>query len=559
MRTSLSTDQRRAYRGGLSLLLTGLLAILLAWVPAERAAANDKYAAFIMDADSGEVLYARSADLHRYPASLTKMMTLYLLFEELEAGRLTMSSKLKASAHAAGQAPSKLGIKAGESITVEAAIKALIVRSANDIAVVVGESIGGSESAFARLMTEKARALGMSKTTFRNASGLPDSGQKSTARDMATLGRRLLRDFPQYADYFSAKSFTWGSRTWTTHNHLLKLYEGTDGLKTGYTRASGFNVTTSVHRNGHHLIGVVMGGRTAKTRDREMIRIMDLTFGRLKVRPEPQRQLLAAADFVPRPKPKLGPSEASQFVAGLLRETPMARLPEIALPSLAASALTAANPPAEADDGIATLIMASALAPRPGPTTPAAVTPAPVEGAAITPRPDPAPAVGVLPEPKPVEIVLTLASLPGEPPRPRDIGALIEAEAETGIGGPEAPAAEGETPDRLAALDEGDGGPWTPALPEDALAVDGWGIQIGAFADVAAADRELRTAATVAPSLTMSLSGVMPVELDGDTLFRARFGPIARADAAAACAQLSAAGLNCFPVQDTNWDTLIRR
>jgi D-alanyl-D-alanine carboxypeptidase len=236
------------------------------------------YASIVVDAETGTVLHARNADTRNYPASLTKMMTLYLLFEAIDQGKFTTSSRLKVSAQAARQPPTKLGLKQGSTIQVDDAIKALVTRSANDVAVVVGEALGGTESKFASLMTKKAKQLGMSKTTFRNASGLPDNGQMSTARDIAVLSMALMKHFPHHYHYFATESFRFSNRTITTHNHVLKQYKGADGLKTGYIRASGFNVASSAVRDGHRIIGVVFGGRTARSRDAHMMKLLDEGF-----------------------------------------------------------------------------------------------------------------------------------------------------------------------------------------------------------------------------------------------------------------------------------------
>ncbi|MEX0645452.1 MAG: D-alanyl-D-alanine carboxypeptidase family protein, partial [Parvularculaceae bacterium] len=240
-----------------SVLVSVLFAVIMTGHSAP-ALANSKYAAIVVHADSGDVLFDRYSNERRYPASLTKMMTLYLLFEEIEAGRLTLTSELAVTAQAAAQPPSKLGLVVGTTIDVETAIKALVVKSANDAAVVVADAIGGSEWRFAQKMTEKARAIGMTRTTFRNASGLPNSKQVTTARDLATLGRRLAQDFPQYFHYFVTDRFSWNGKTYITHNALVRSFPGADGLKTGYTRVSGFNLATSVNRDGDRLIGVVL-------------------------------------------------------------------------------------------------------------------------------------------------------------------------------------------------------------------------------------------------------------------------------------------------------------
>ena len=232
-------------------------------------------ASFVMDAYSGRVLYSRNADTQCYPASLTKVMTLYLLFERMRDGRISLKTQIPVSAHAANQAPSRLGLRHGETITVEDAIKAIVTKSANDVAVALGEYMGGSEKDFARIMTAKARALGMKRTQYMNASGLPNRGQLTTARDQALLAQHIQKDFPQYFPYFSTAEFEWDGRVIRNHNHLLGKYEGVNGLKTGYTAASGFNLTTTVMRDDKSVIGVVLGGKTARARDQQMVSILD--------------------------------------------------------------------------------------------------------------------------------------------------------------------------------------------------------------------------------------------------------------------------------------------
>jgi len=284
-----------------------LVFLTVAWLMAATgfasAAGNPNYAALVVHADSGDVFFSRHADERRYPASLTKMMTLYLLFDELEAGNLTLSSELSVSAQAAGQPPSKLGLTAGTKITVEDAINALIVKSANDAAVVVAEAISGSEWRFAQKMTQKARALGMSNTTFRNASGLPNSKQTTTARDLAALARRLIQDHSEYYPYFSTTSFVWNGKTYGTHNALVKTYPGAEGLKTGYTRRSGFNLVTSANRDGSRLIGVVLGGRSVRTRDAHMRLILDNAFAQIGADPT-----LIASLHRETPSPRIKPT-----------------------------------------------------------------------------------------------------------------------------------------------------------------------------------------------------------------------------------------------------------
>ncbi|MET3965086.1 MULTISPECIES: D-alanyl-D-alanine carboxypeptidase [Bradyrhizobium] len=231
---------------------------------------SPKFASIIVDGNSGSVLQATSPDGIRHPASLTKIMTLYLLFERLESGRMKLDTEMPVSQHAADQDPTKLNLRAGQTIRVEDAIKGLVTRSANDAAVVIAEAIGGDEDDFAQMMTRKARSLGMSKTVYRNANGLPNDEQVTTARDQATLGRAIQERFPRYYRYFATSTFNWRGQSIRNHNHLLGSVEGVDGIKTGYTRASGFNLVTSMRRGNRHLIGVVLGGRSGGSRDATM-------------------------------------------------------------------------------------------------------------------------------------------------------------------------------------------------------------------------------------------------------------------------------------------------
>ena len=228
---------------------------------------SPKFASIIVDGNSGSVLQATSPDGIRHPASLTKIMTLYLLFERLESGKMKLDTEMPVSQHAADQDPTKLNLRAGQTIRVEDAIKGLVTRSANDAAVVIAEAIAGDEDDFAQMMTRKARSLGMSKTVYRNANGLPNDEQVTTARDQATLGRAIQERFPRYYRYFATSTFNWRGQSIRNHNHLLGSVEGVDGIKTGYTRASGFNLVTSMRRGNRHLIGVVLGGRSGGSRD----------------------------------------------------------------------------------------------------------------------------------------------------------------------------------------------------------------------------------------------------------------------------------------------------
>lgn len=253
-----------------SSLFVFVLGITLQATPAHAAT----YAGLVMDAKTGKILYSHRGEERHYPASLTKMMTLYLLFEAMEAGKVSKSTRIKVSRHAASMQPSKLGVKAGGSVSAEQAILSLVTKSANDIAAAVAEHLGGTESEFGNMMTKKARALGMDSTTFKNASGLPDSKQVTNARDMAILGMALRDHFPKQYAYFSKRSFTYGKRTMGNHNRLLGVVRGVDGIKTGYTRASGFNLVTSVNTDGRSIVAVVLGGRTGKSRNAQMVKLV---------------------------------------------------------------------------------------------------------------------------------------------------------------------------------------------------------------------------------------------------------------------------------------------
>jgi D-alanyl-D-alanine carboxypeptidase len=244
-------------------------------LPTYNYTTSTKYAAIVVDANNGKVLYQAESDASRYPASLTKMMTLYLLFEAMDSGRVSRTTEIPVSDYARSRPPTKIGFKRGGSIDVDSAIRALVVKSANDVAVAIAEYLGGSEDNFASLMTAKARSIGMRSTVFRNASGLPDPGQVTTARDMALLGMALRKRFPHHFAYFSTKSFTYRGKTIRGHNDLIGGVDGVDGIKTGYTRASGYNVVTSVTRGGRKMVAVVMGGDSARSRNANMAALID--------------------------------------------------------------------------------------------------------------------------------------------------------------------------------------------------------------------------------------------------------------------------------------------
>lgn len=488
-------------RGGMAarwLLINAFILIALAFGTAPQAQANSKYASIVIDSETGEVFYARNADSYRYPASLTKMMTLYLLFEALEDGKVSLSTKMKVSKYADSQPASDLGVAAGSTISVEDAILALIIRSANDVAVVVAEHLGGSERNFAKMMTEKARELGMTKTTFRNPHGLPDRAQRTTARDMAILSLHVKSDFPQYYDYFSETSFSYNGRRWRTHNNLVKYgYDGTTGIKTGYTRASGFNLSAAVDRNGYNLIGIVMGGRTSKRRDRDMQRILELTFRRLIDGFYGQREIRLAV--LPRPKPW----------------SPAAALYQRPLP--------------EEEDA-----------------------PSRDQGLAVAELP-------VTPQRNPMQVAQLRRQQNEDSIRLAEL-TLRNRQAEAEAQG-DGPGENDQLADLIAVASLAPDIGWREKpqpLPADRQKK--WGIQIGAFLELRTADHHIDSAVAVAPDLLQRpLAAIMPLRSEGDLLYRVRFGPMDQQTAVDACAALKSRSMTCFTMPEANWLEAMRR
>jgi D-alanyl-D-alanine carboxypeptidase len=293
-------------------LMSGLLAALAA--TPTLASDNPRYAAFVVEQNTGEILHARRASASRHPASLTKMMTLYMLFEAIESGEVALDDEIAVSADAADEPCSCLGLEEGDALPVETAIRALIIRSANDVALAVGEHLAGDEAGFAAAMTERARALGLENTVFRNASGLPDRRQVTTARDMARLGVALHRDYPQYFHYFGETRLSWDGRVHRNHNSLVGRVDGVDGLKTGYIRASGFNLVVSAERGEDRLIAVVMGGPSAASRDTHAEELLEAGFAALDRRADGR---FVAAMAAPRINPARRQEEIRTEIAAL--------------------------------------------------------------------------------------------------------------------------------------------------------------------------------------------------------------------------------------------------
>lgn len=522
--------------------IIGLVALFVLALGAPVRAAAPKEAALVMDVYSGQVLYARNADEYRYPASLTKVMTLYLLFEKLQAGDATLKSRITMTQRGAGMPPSKLGLRAGETISVEDAILALVTRSANDVASATGAYIAGTEDDFAVLMTKKARELGMARTTYKNASGLPNSAQKTTARDQATLAKRIRSDFPQYYHYFSTEYFAWGKARIRNHNRLLGQYKGTTGLKTGYTNASGFNLTATVERDDKFLIGVVMGGKQAKTRDAHMIEILDRAFPRAVAMKN--GNTLMATNAGPAPKPIVRP-------LGLAPQEDRAALLQLA------SSLEDERDPDEETYAQGDL---------------SADVPAPVEMAVLV-APTPQPVIQSQPVVQPISPPEnTEAAAPVDSVTAYAVAALRRAEGPVMQAGREignflvAPANASISPEaaanpllRTAANDPARREPpasqsWrdgNPLIPEGT-----WIIQIGAYAEQSDAVDSIRKAMRAAPT---ELGDAVPVTIpvktaNNRTLYRSRFGGFDGESAAKnACGRLARQAIQCIPIPPSNW------
>jgi D-alanyl-D-alanine carboxypeptidase len=465
------------------------------------------------------VLYSRNATLSRHPASLTKMMTLYLLFEALKKGQVTMATPLPVSAHAASQRPTKLRLYPGDTIPVEVAIYAIVIRSANDVAVAIAESLGGTESHFAEMMTAKSRQLGMRDTNFHNASGLPDPLQISTASDLAILGRHLAYDFPQYFHYFAAPGFTYRGVSYQTHDNLIGRYDGADGIKTGFTEASGFNLVSSVVRGRNHVIGVVMGGRTARRRDQEMMNLLDATFAQIQVNP-----MLVASATVPWKNAMA--QNNSTVVAGFDLTPPSAHGAQPP-PTVVADAEDEDAAETRPDNDLAQNEIAPAPVPMP------ATAPAPPQQQ-FHPLPQP---------PKAAPPAAMASSLPIPTPKPK-----TQAKPPVMVASYQPPKPK---PSAKPEIGEGDYDDQAATMRK--LTAQDWTIQIGAFADSTQARTQLASYAEHSMDiLGQAARIIVPFRgVDGQTLFRARFGPFVEREAREVCARLTERGQTCFAAMAT--------
>lgn len=546
--------------------LVGAAAVVLAATVSPAEAARKKrrhvgggyappYAAMVVDVKTGRTLHAVNEDAPRIPASITKVMTLYLLFEQLERGRFRMDSPLRVSAYAARQAPSKIGFEAGETIDVEDAILALITKSANDVAMAVAENVGGSEDEFARMMTAKARALGMSRTSFYNPHGLPhDPPNLTTARDLTILARAIQERFPRYYAMFSTRVFNYAGGAYRNHNKLLGRVEGVDGIKTGYTRASGFNLMTSAKADGRHLVSVVLGGRSGASRDRIMADLVVASLPRASTggrsapmiaeAPEPQQERLRPAAPAAAPEPPARPAAIAQAPEPAPMPVPRPRMePDVPAGARAYAATPTTTPvaPPRPLSANAQPLALSNLKPVTATTTPSAMrwsigAPA-ADGKVLRP-------------PANVDVTSSIAKL-AEPvaakeepkaeirPEPKAESKKIEARL------PEPAAAKPEPATTVAKAPEPKP---VEKLVEKAAAATKWVIQLGATDDEAKAkDILARARAKASGSLADASAFTEKVEKGGATLFRARFAGFEESkDAEKACAQLKRGGFACF-------------
>jgi len=528
-----------------------------------RSSYNPAFASIIVDANSGAVLTSTNPDGLRFPASLTKVMTLYLLFEQLEAGKITLNTQMPVSAHAASQAPTKLGLRPGQTIRVEDAIKGLVTRSANDAAVVIAEAIGGDEEDFAKMMTRKARALGMTRTVYRNASGLPNEDQVTTARDQSTLGRAIQERFPRYYRYFATASFNFRGRNIRNHNRLVGNVEGVDGIKTGYTRASGFNLITNLRRGNRHLVGVVMGGRSASSRDATMRNLLAANLDKAS----PRRTVVAIAERSPaeanaaaaedaaqsRPAAPVQVQGAIQVAASEtgganIRPAPPTRAAATppAPPMPIARPATAEAEPAPLTNGV---IQSKAMAAIPGSTEP--MKPVRVKtvqvraGQTRVATADAAVAMASASDDN-----TSTSTLPPQPPNHgtgQGLLGVLPASHRTSSAKPvEVAAADAGAQTYVSAVQK------QGAIKPTVAQHSGWIVQVGALESESQARERLEAARDRAKGMLGNADPFTePVVTRGDRkLYRARFAGLERDQAEAVCKRLKRSDMSCITIRN---------
>ncbi len=503
----------RGFLAGAAVLIFCLVA-----AGATETRADSRHASFVVDANTGRVLHTANADARRFPASLTKMMTLYLVFEQIESGRLNTSTPIRVSAQAAAVPPSKLDLDPGDTIPLGAAIRALVTKSANDVSVAIAEHISGNEAAFARAMTAKARQLGMRATTFRNAHGLPDPEQVTTARDIAALSLALYDHFPQHARVFATRQFSYAGSTYRNHNTMLKSFEGMEGIKTGYTRASGFNLSASVRRDGKHVVAVVMGGRTAAARNAEMRTLLMRGLARAGTTKSRRPALIARAEPTQAPAPR--PASRPSRPAPQETEAPPPPAPRLVEP------IRAATPPARA--GYEPPIQMARVR-----TVPV------VQSPSASQQFDAEPAARPIAEAPPRQFVM---QDDGRGARP----STLDAQARRLDGGqPAVYAARHDQPTSatLASASQAD----APPSFGGAASQGDYAVQVGAFPTAAEAQARLRELRQNASGLLTAASDLTePVAQGSRTLYRARFAGLDAGPAAQTCSALRRQRVDCF-------------
>ena len=480
-------------------------------------------ASIIVDGNSGQVLEESNPDALRHPASLTKVMTLYLLFEQLDAGKLRLDSPLRVSEHAAEQDPTKLGLKAGQTIAVEDAIKGIVTRSANDAAVVIAENLGGDEAHFAKLMTQKAHELGMSRTTYVNASGLPDDDQITTAHDQALLGRAMEDRFPRYYKFFSTTSFVFRGETIRGHDHLLGSMDGVDGMKTGFTRASGFNLLTSLHRDGRYVIGVVMGGTSAASRDEHMRELIEAHLKMASV----HRTAPLIADRI---EPKREAQQVASAKDALAKDAIAARADPTATASVPKPVKTGSTDPIKP-------LLVRTISYH---TVPVHASPslAPMPALVAVPAPAPSPAAAQSQQlPQPLAVNPPGAVVASADPDALPLPAPEKSE-------PPPPMQRSSDAEPAATIVD------LPPTPQAHLH-GGWLIQIGAFDGEDEAKQHLNDAQLKLHTVLGAADPFTERVQKGDkAFFRARFAGFDKASAEAACRELKRSDIECMALKD---------
>ena len=540
-----SAGKFRSHSGhdkGLAIVMVLVLSLFLIASGNRPATARPAFSAITVDASTGKIIYSKNIDAKRFPASLTKVMTLYLMFQEIDAGRMSFSTRMKVSKRAAAQQPSKLGLKVGSTITARDAMFALITKSANDAAMVVAEHIGGSQKGFAKRMTRQARAMGMTRTKFTNPNGLPDKRQVTTARDLATLGLRIQRDFPKYYKHFATRSFKYGKRKYRNHNRLLGKLKGVDGIKTGYTRASGFNLLSSRTLGTRSLVAVVIGGRSGRSRNAFMTKILKRD---LRKASRGSRKIALVAGNTPgysasaeareskinKTKSRKQIDTESRFVP-LPREKPGLRQSDTAQLAKLASAYEHTVPVA---DPVGALV-----ARTPQPATGRQVdNGSSANGVTFTSVVVPTNAA----KGDSLVVADAMGQLASSAVSEKDQSRILPFAQQ-----PTQPSVQTGSVSKARTVSATD--PNRTAKEQASSAHHAsWNIQIGAFPTREGARDRLAAAKTSrVAELKTATPFLMPVAKNGSTLYRARFSGLNRKQATRACRQLKRAGVGCFPL-----------